>query len=45
MINNMKKQVTTLLLFCLFTILPSQVKADEGMWTLFDLPQPVYQQM
>ena len=41
----MKKQVTTLLLFCLFTILPSQVKADEGMWTLFDLPQPVYQQM
>ncbi|MBQ8656984.1 MAG: S46 family peptidase [Prevotella sp.] len=22
-----------------------QAKADEGMWTLFDLPQPVFQQM
>ena len=39
------KQVTAILLFCLLTFLPSTVKADEGMWTLYDLPQPVYAQM
>ena len=39
------KQVTAFLLFSLLTLLPSNVKADEGMWTLYDLPQPVYAQM
>ena len=39
------KQVTVFLLLYLFTFLPLSVKADEGMWTLYDLPQPVYAQM
>ena len=39
------KQLTAILLFCLLTVLPSNVKADEGMWTLYDLPQAVYHQM
>lgn len=33
------------LLFSLFTLLPFQAKADEGMWTLYNLPQAVYNQM
>ena len=39
----MKKQLLTILLFYLCTF--STVKADEGMWTLYNLPQAVYDQM
>ena len=37
----MKK--TFVVLFTLLSLLPA--KADEGMWTLYDLPQAVYEQM
>ena len=40
----MKKTVAFLLL-TLLAFSPLKVSADEGMWTLYDLPQPVYQQM
>ena len=34
------------LFFSLFTMLVALgAKADEGMWTLYDLPQAVYEQM
>ena len=33
----------SLLILGLLTLLP--VKADEGMWTLYNLPQAVYDQM
>lgn len=39
----MKKLILFLLPFYLFASLP--VKADEGMWTLYNLPQAVYEQM
>ena len=31
------------IVFCLFAIVTA--KADEGMWTLYNLPQQVYEQM
>ena len=37
------KQVVSFLLFYLFTFLP--LKADEGMWTLYNLPDAIYEQM
>ena len=37
----MKK--TFIALFALLSLLPA--KADEGMWTLYDLPQAVYERM
>lgn len=37
----MKKTLTSILLF--FALMP--VKADEGMWTIYNLPQAVLQQM
>ena len=39
----MKKSVFFILLFYLFTFLPS--KADEGMWTMYNLPTAIYDQM
>ena len=39
------KKIVLFLLGTLFAFLPYEVKADEGMWTLFDLPRPVFQQM
>ncbi len=39
----MRKIVLFVLPFYLFTFLP--VKADEGMWTLYNLPTAVYDQM
>lgn len=39
----MKKVLYLILPFCLFTFLPSH--ADEGMWTLYNLPQAAYEQM
>ena len=39
----MRKLVLFILPFYLFTFLP--LKADEGMWTLYNLPQAIYEQM
>ncbi|MBQ9678299.1 MAG: S46 family peptidase [Prevotella sp.] len=39
----MKKALLFILPFYLFTFLP--LKADEGMWTLYNLPTAVYEQM
>ena len=39
----MKKILITLTTLLTLTSLPS--KADEGMWTLYNLPQAVYEQM
>ena len=39
----MKKAIFLILPFYLFTFLP--LKADEGMWTLYNLPTAVYDQM
>ncbi len=39
----MRKVFLFILPFCLFTFLP--VKADEGMWTLYNLPKAVYETM
>ena len=39
----MKKFLLGILPFYLFTFLP--LKADEGMWTLYNLPSAVYEQM
>ena len=39
----MRKVFLFILPFCLFTFLP--VKADEGMWTLYNLPNAVYETM
>ena len=39
----MRKAFLFILPFCLFTFLP--VKADEGMWTLYNLPNAVYETM
>ncbi len=41
----MRKAILFVLPFCLFTFLPLTVKADEGMWTLYNLPTAVYDQM
>lgn len=38
-----KKILPVLLLLC--SLFPGQLKADEGMWTLYNLPQAIYQQM
>lgn len=38
-----KKLLWVLISFYLFTCLP--LHADEGMWTLYNLPQAVYNQM
>ena len=34
-----------LLLFIICSFAPSTLKADEGMWTLYNLPQAVFEQM
>ena len=39
----MKKVFIFILPFCLFAFLPA--KADEGMWTLYNLPNAVYETM
>ena len=39
----MKKFILLVLPFYLFTFLP--LKADEGMWTLYNLPNAVYETM
>ena len=39
----MRKFICLLLPFYLFTFLP--LKADEGMWTLYNLPNAVYEVM
>ena len=39
----MKKFLLLVLPFYLFTCLP--IKADEGMWTLYNLPNAVYETM
>jgi len=39
----MKKILLSIL--CLTTLLPSPARADEGMWTLYNLPNAVYEQM
>ena len=40
----MRKAVLFILSIFLFT-LPSKVRADEGMWTLYNLPTAIYDQM
>jgi len=40
-LNNMKK--STLMMAALLSV--ASASADEGMWTLYDLPQAVYEQM
>ena len=37
------KKILFLLPFYILTLLP--VHADEGMWTLYNLPQAAYEQM
>ncbi len=39
------KKTFSLLLLSLLAFSPVKVSADEGMWTLCDLPQPVFEQM
>ena len=41
----MRKVVLFLLPFFLLTLSPVKVKADEGMWTLYNLPTAIYSQM
>ncbi len=41
----MKKVFSALLPLFLFASMPHQLHADEGMWTLYNLPQAVYEQM
>ncbi|ETD18809.1 MULTISPECIES: S46 family peptidase [Prevotellaceae] len=39
------KKILLPLLMTFFLLVPSSLKADEGMWTLYNLPQAVYEQM
>jgi hypothetical protein len=39
----MKKILLSIL--CLTALMPSPVRADEGMWTLYNLPNAVYETM
>ena len=39
----LSKSGTAALILCLSAVLPAH--ADEGMWTLYNLPQPVFEQM
>ena len=39
------KKILLPLLMAFYLLVPSSLKADEGMWTLYNLPQAVYEQM
>ncbi|EFZ38213.1 hypothetical protein HMPREF0663_10582 [Hoylesella oralis ATCC 33269] len=39
------KKILLPLLMAFYLLIPSSLKADEGMWTLYNLPQAVYEQM
>ena len=41
----MKKAFSALLPLFLLLSMPLQLRADEGMWTLYNLPPAVYEQM
>ena len=41
----MKKLLFYFLLFTFYFLLPREARADEGMWTLYNLPDAVYEQM
>ena len=43
MIITMRKKIYFILLFMI--LMPSALKADEGMWTLYNLPNAVYETM
>ena len=39
------KKKTSILLAGMLALAAGNAKADEGMWTLYNLPEAVYQQM
>ena len=39
------KKILLPLLTAFYLLVPTSLKADEGMWTLYNLPQAVYEQM